>query len=83
MQINILTQLKYNVIIIKIGGILMNYACISNRPFVTSKAISTKMELPPEAKRRRDYIQSHNFSTDVNPLTKEAHVIITDKVYGE
>lgn len=55
----------------------MNYACISNKSFVTTKDLSVKKNLSQEAKSRRAYIRSHKFSLDINPATHQAEVKIT------
>lgn len=54
----------------------MNYACISDQPFVTKKDLSAKTQLSEEARQRREYIRAHQFSINVNPSTKEAEVKI-------
>ena len=57
----------------------MNYACVSNRPFVTRKNLSIKKNLSPEEKDRREFIRSHKFSVVVDPATKKAEVKITKR----
>lgn len=57
----------------------MNYACISNKPFVTTKDLSAQKNLSQEARSRRAYIRSHKFSLCVNPSTQQAEVEIIDK----
>ena len=57
----------------------MNYACISNRPFTTTKDLSAPKSLSAEAKTRRDIIRSHNFIVNVNPSTKETEVKISKR----
>ncbi len=55
----------------------MNYACISDRPFIAKKSLSAKKKLTPEARSRKAFIRSHKFSIDVNPSTHEAQIKIT------
>lgn len=55
----------------------MNYACISDRPFIAKKSLSAKKKLTPEARSRKAFIRSHKFSIDVNPSTHEAKTKIT------
>ncbi len=50
----------------------MNYARISDQPFVTSKDLTVRKPLSKEAKARREYIRNHQFSINVNPSTQEA-----------
>ena len=57
----------------------MNYACVTNRPFVTRKNLSIKKNLSPEEKDRREFIRSHKFSVVVDPATKKAEVKITKR----
>lgn len=57
----------------------MNYACISSRPFITKKDLSAPKVLSAEAKSRKEYIRSHNFSVNVNPSTHEAEVKVTKR----
>lgn len=56
----------------------MNYASRTDKPFITTKAISQKTKLTPEAKARRSYIRSHSFSVNINPSTREAKVEVTE-----
>ena len=60
----------------------MNYAQRSDKAFSTSKPVTTKRVVSPEAKARRDYIAAHTFSVNVNPSTKQGSVKIESK-YGE
>ena len=57
----------------------MNYAYPSDRPFTTKKAVAKKAALSQQAKNRRSYIRSHQFSVVVDPSTKQAHVEVTKK----
>jgi hypothetical protein len=57
----------------------MDYAYPSNRPFATAKPLKTKTVLSEEAKARRAYIRSHEFSVHVDPLTKEATLEVKEK----
>lgn len=55
----------------------MNYACISEQPFVTTKDLSKRKPLPEEAKARREFFRTHSFSFRENPSTGEPEVVIT------
>lgn len=57
----------------------MNYACPSDKPYITSKKILPPTPLSPEAKARREYIRSHIFSVDVNEATQKCKLIVTPK----
>mgnify|MGYP001133733374 CR=1 FL=1 len=57
----------------------MNYACISRRPFITKKKIKMKTSLSNDAKARKEFIKSHNFIVDIDPLTKEIKMIVSEK----
>lgn len=57
----------------------MNYACRSNRLFVTEKDLPVKTKLSTEAKSRREFIRSHKFTIDVNPSTQEARIEVSDR----
>lgn len=52
----------------------MNYARISDQPFVTTKDLTVRKPLSKEARARREYIRSHQFSISVNPSTQEAEI---------
>lgn len=55
----------------------MNYARISDQPFVTSKDLTVRKTLSKEAKARREYFKTHKISFGVNPLTQRPEAIIT------
>ena len=55
----------------------MNYARISDQPFVTSKDLTDRKPLSKEAKARREYFKTHKISFGVNPLTQRPEAIIT------
>lgn len=55
----------------------MNYACISDRSFVTRKDLSSRKGLSEEVKARREFIRSHKFSVCVDPSTEQAELKIT------
>ena len=55
----------------------MNYACISDRAFITKKDLTAKKTLSDEVKARKAYIRSHKFSLNVNPSNHQADVKIT------
>lgn len=57
----------------------MNYAYPSDRPFTTKKAVAKRVVLSAQAKRRRAFIRSHQFSVVVDPSTKQAHVEVSKK----
>lgn len=57
----------------------MNYACISDQPFVTTKDLSKRKPLSEEARARREFIRGHSFAFRENPLTGEPEVIITEE----
>ena len=68
----------------------MNYACISDQPFVTTKDLSKRKPLSAkdlskrkplseEARARREFIRTHSFAFRENPLTGEPEVIITEE----
>lgn len=60
------------------GGIIMaGYAVPTNRPFVTKKKLKMYRELTPEQKARRDYIRSHRFEIEVDPVTGEGKMKVT------
>ena len=64
----------------KKGGLVsMNYACISDRPFITKKDLSVKKPLTQEAKSRKAFIRSHKFTVNVNPSTQKAEIEITEE----
>lgn len=55
----------------------MNYACISDQPFVTKKDLSVRKPLSPEAKSIREFYRSHSFAVCVEPSSNETQVKIT------
>ena len=57
----------------------MNYACISDQPFVTTKDLSKRKPLSEEARARREFIRGYQFEIDTNPSTQEAEL----KVFKE
>lgn len=57
----------------------MNYACRSEQRFITKKNLSNKMNLSADAKKRREFLRSHNFSINVNPSTNDVEVKVTPK----
>lgn len=57
--------------------ISMNYACISDQPFVTKKDLSVRKPLSPEAKSIREFYRSHSFAVCVEPSSNETQVKIT------
>lgn len=57
----------------------MNYACRSNRLFVTEKDLPVKTKLSAEAKSKRDFIRSHKFSVNVNPSTQETRIEVSER----
>ena len=50
----------------------MNYACISDQPFVTTKDLSKRKPLSEEARAPRDFIRGHQFEIGTNRSTHEA-----------
>ena len=57
----------------------MNYACVSKQPFITKKDLSVKKPLLAEAKSRREFIRSHDFTANVDPSTKIAEIKVTKR----
>lgn len=57
----------------------MNYACISDKPFVTKKALVAKKQMSKGAKSRKQFIQSHDFAVVTNLSTNEKEVKVTRK----
>ena len=64
----------------------MNYACVSKQPFITKKDFdwavkeaSKKKPLLAEAKSRREFIRSHDFTVNVDPSTKIAEIKVTKR----
>ena len=57
----------------------MNYACISDQPFVTTKDLSKRKPLSEEARARREFFRTHSFAFRENPLTGEPEVIFTEE----
>lgn len=55
----------------------MNYACISDQPFVTNKNLAVKKQMSSTAKSIRDFYRAHSFSVSVNPSTGVPEVRIT------
>ncbi len=52
----------------------MNYARISDQPFVTAKDLTVRKPLAKEVKARREYIRNHQFYISVNPSTQETEL---------
>ena len=52
----------------------MNYACISDQPFVTKKDLSVRKPLSLEAKSIREYYRSHIFGVCEGPSSNETQV---------
>ena len=61
------------------GVILMNYAYPTNQTFVTKHSLPANRSLSSQAIAIREYAHDHNFSINVNPITKEATITITEK----
>lgn len=61
----------------------MNYACRSNRSFVSSKPMNQKTSgcLTPQMKERWKYFDTHAVSVSVDPSTNETTVKVV-KVDG-
>ena len=51
----------------------MNYARISDQPFVTAKDLTVRSYWQ-RGKARREYIRNHQFSISVNPSTQETEL---------
>lgn len=47
----------------------MGYAIISDQPFITTKDLSVKKKLSPEARARREFFNSHRFYFETDPST--------------
>lgn len=54
----------------------MNYARISDRPFVTQKEVMTTKKISVSAQSIRMFCMTHSVSVTVNPNTKEASATI-------
>lgn len=65
--------------IIQEGGITMNYACMTDKPFVAKGKLAVKKQMSKGARSRKNFIQSHDFSVVTNPLTNEKEVKVTRK----
>lgn len=57
----------------------MNYACITDKPFVSKKRLEIKKQMSKGARSRKNFIQAHDFSVVTNPLTNEKVVKVTRK----
>lgn len=55
----------------------MNYACISDQPFVTKKNLAVKKPISPTARAIREFYRSHSFSVEIDSATGELEVMIT------
>lgn len=55
----------------------MNYACISDQPFVTKKDLAVKKPMSPTAKAIRKFYRTHSFSVSVDSATGKPEVTIT------
>lgn len=55
----------------------MNYACISEQPFVTKKDLTVKKSMSPTAREIREFYCSHSFSVEIDSETVEPKVKIT------
>lgn len=47
----------------------MGYAVISDQPFITTKDLSVKKKLSPEARARREFFNSHRVYFETDPST--------------
>lgn len=65
--------------IIQEGGNTVNYACMTDKPFVAKGKLEVKKQMSKGARSRKDFIQSHDFSVVTNPLTNEKEVKVTRK----
>ena len=54
----------------------MNYARISDRPFMTQKQVMTAKKTSAQAQSIRTFCMTHSVSVTVNPDTKEASATI-------
>lgn len=57
----------------------MNYACMTDQPFVTKEKLASKGQMSKEARSRKNFIQSHEFSVVMNPLTNKREVKVIKK----
>lgn len=48
----------------------MNFACISKKEFCTKKKIETKKAISEDTRKRKDFIENHQFSITISPLGK-------------
>ena len=57
----------------------MDYAVMSNQPFITTKKIKTHKKPSAGAQSIRDFCKTHSVSISVNPVTREGTVTVTKR----
>ncbi|MDO5377961.1 MAG: hypothetical protein Q4G52_06470 [Clostridia bacterium] len=57
----------------------MDYACPTDRAFITKKQIKRTIVLSDDTKARRAYIAQHRVSVSWNPSTQEYEVSSSEK----
>lgn len=57
----------------------MNYTAIDNRPFIASKEPLRHVKMSEQTKKRKIYIESHQFSVTYDIQTSQPVVKVTKK----
>lgn len=55
----------------------MNYARISDRPFVTRSDVHTRRKITAEAQSIRTFYEAHNFEVRIDPKTNKPKIEVT------
>lgn len=61
----------------------MDYACPTDRAFVTTKQIEKKLVLSDDTRARWAYIAKHRVSVRWNPSTRDYEVVSSEKEHVE